>query len=162
MKIEENVQGLDEDEKSEEITLISGDGIKFPIQVKFATISKVVKSTLEQTEDIESGLLLSSVKGKSLKFIVDYMNHHKGKEPPIIKLPLSSTDMSKECEDPWDAAFIDSFDNKMQSTYDLLKAANYMNIPVLLHLVAAKIGSLIKGKSRSQVCKILNPENDKL
>ena len=63
------------------------------------------------------------------------MNHHKGTEPPIIPKPLRSKEMKQVCSDQWDAEFIDTIGKDRQTLYDLILAANYMDVSKsLLHL----------------------------
>ena len=50
------------------------------------------------------------------------------------------------CKDSWDADFIDKIGKDRQNLYDLILAANYMDIKGLLHLGCAKVASLIKGQ----------------
>lgn len=68
------------------------------------------------------------------------MNHHKGTEPPIIEKPLRSKIMKDVCKDTWDADFIDKIQTEggNQQLYDIILAANYMDIKSLLHLGCAK------------------------
>jgi len=87
---------------------------------------------------------------------VEYMNHHKGIEPPIIEKPLRSKIMKDVCKDPWDAEFIDKIGENRQQLYDLILAANYMDIKSLLHLGCAKVASLIKGQPLEKIKDILS------
>jgi len=73
------------------------------------------------------------------------MNHHAGVEPPIVEKPLRSKIMKDVCKDKFDADFIDRIGENRQALYDLILAANYMDIKSLLHLGCAKVASLIKG-----------------
>lgn len=76
------------------------------------------------------------------------MKYHKGEEPPIIPQPLRSKEMKLVCSDENDAAYIDKIAEKKQELYDLILAANYMDIKSLLHLGCAKVASLIKGPEK--------------
>jgi S-phase kinase-associated protein 1 len=87
--------------------------------------------------------------------VVEYMNQHKGVQPPIVEKPLWSNVMADVCSDPWDAAFIDRVDEVRQTLYDLILAANYMDVKSLLHLGCAKVASLIKGQPLEKIKDIL-------
>lgn len=67
------------------------------------------------------------------------MKHHAGVEPPVIEKPLRSKLMREVCKDKWDATFIDELAVKRQVLYDLILAANYMEVKSLLHLGCAKV-----------------------
>jgi hypothetical protein len=60
--------------------------------------------------------------------------------------------------DKWDAVFIDAVgDGDRQTLYDLILAANYLDIKSLLHLGCAKVASLIKGQPLEKIKDVLNP-----
>lgn len=88
--------------------------------------------------------------------IVAYMTHHRGVEPPIVEKPLRSKVMKDVCKDPFDADFIDRIGDNRQALYDLILAANYMDIKSLLHLGCAKVASLIKGQPLEKIKDILS------
>merc|ERR1719346_90628 len=88
----------------------------------------------------------------------DIVVHHVGVEPPIVESPLKSTTMSEVCSDKWDAKFIDDIGELRQDLYDLILAANYMDIKSLLHLGLAKVASLIKGQPLDKLKDILSTE----
>lgn len=92
-----------------------------------------------------------------LELVVKYMKEHKGVEPPIIEKPLKSKVMKDVCPHKWDADFIDKIGETRQKLYDLILAANYMDIKSLLHLGVAKVASLIKGQPLEKIKEILDP-----
>merc|ERR1712115_646851 len=95
------------------------------------------------------------------ELVVEYMDHHKGVEPPIIEKPLRSKVMREVCKDGWDADFIDGIGEDRQKLYDLILAANYMDIKSLLHLGCAKVASLIKGQPLEKIKDILSTGSKK-
>jgi len=67
-----------------------------------------------------------------------------------------SKEMKQVCSDPWDAQYIDKIGDTRQDLYDLILAANYMDIKGLLHLGCAKVASLIKGQPLEKIKDILS------
>ena len=127
----------------------------FKIEFKYACISALVKASLEK--DTESKEVpLPGVKSPSLKLVVEYMRHHAAVEPAIVESPLRSKLMKDVCKDTWDAEFIDTVGDNRQALYDLILAANYMDIKSLLHLGCAKVASLIKGQPLEKIKDILS------
>jgi hypothetical protein len=55
--------------------------------------------------------------------------------------------MKEVVRDEWDAIYIDKIGDNRQQLYDVILAANYMDVKSLLHLGCAKVASLIKGQS---------------
>ena len=152
----EKVGGLDEDDSTGEIELTSKGGDKKKLPKKHAMISGLVKTALEQDSGATE-VPLPGVTSEILHKVVEYMKHHEGKEPPIIPKPLRSKKMKEVCEDHWDATFIDSVGENRQKLYDLILAANYMDIKSLLHLGCAKVASLIKGEPLEKIKGIIEP-----
>lgn len=153
---EVQVQGLDglELDNDETITLISKDEKSFDVNTLNATISILVKTSRDADKDATE-VPIPGVDGDILELIVQYMNHHKGTDPDIIEKPLRSKVLKEVCNDPWDAQFIDDIGEDRQKLYDLILAANYMDVKSLLHLGCAKVASLIKGQPLEKIKDIL-------
>jgi S-phase kinase-associated protein 1 len=152
------VKGLDDDASgSKQLKLNSKDGKAFPVERKHAFISNLIKTGLEN-DDKADEFPVPGVTAPILEKVVEYMSHHKGTEPPIIEKPLRSKVMRDVCQDKWDAEFIDRIGETRQVLYDLILAANYMDIKGLLHLGCAKVASLIKGQPLEKIKEILDPK----
>ena len=139
-----------------EITLISSDNQKIQIDSKSAERSHLLKGLIadyNQKDDIP----LPDIKYDILKKVVEYLAHYKDKEPQQIPKPLPSQDL-KEVTDEWDVNFINGME--LDSVFDLINAANYMDISSLLDLACAKIASLMKGKSAAEIRAMFNIECD--
>jgi S-phase kinase-associated protein 1 len=99
---------------------------------------------------------MPGVKGDILAKVVEYLVYHKGTEAPPPEKPLRSKVMKDVCKDPWDADYIDKLADNRQQLYDLILAANYMDIKALLHLGCAKVATLIKGAPLEKIKEILS------
>jgi len=151
------VGGLDQPE-SGPLKLVAKDGkTSFEVDKKHAFVSNLVKTSLENDASASS-LDIPGVSGPILEKVVEYINHHKGQEPPIIEKPLRSKVLKDVCQDKWDAEYIDKIGENRQNLYDLILAANYMDIKSLLHLGCAKVASLIKGQPLEKIKEILDPK----
>lgn len=148
------VEGLSLDDDGGLLKLVSSDNKKFDIEKKSAFISKLVKTSVEN-DATATEVPIPSAKSEILELVVSYMQHHGGVEPPIIEKPLRSKVMKDVCNDKWDADFIDSIGDQRQQLYDVILAANYMDIKSLLHLGCAKVASLIKGQPLEKIKDIL-------
>lgn len=146
--------GLDKEEVTGIIKIITKDQREFTVERKDAQISTLVKTTLEQ-DTAATEMPLPGVTSSTMARVVEYMQHHKGTEPPIIPKPLRSKEMKQVCSDPWDAQYIDKIGDTRQDLYDLILAANYLDIKSLLHLGCAKVASLIKGQPLEKIKEIL-------
>jgi len=136
------------------IKLISKDGKEFVIEKKFAFVSNLIKTSLEH-DPAATEVPMPGVKADILTKVVEFMQHHKVVEPPILEKPLRAKVLKELCKDPWDADYIDRIGDDRQLLYDLILAANYMDIKSLLHLGCAKVASLIKGQPLEKIKDIL-------
>jgi S-phase kinase-associated protein 1 len=151
------IKGLDDDAgSSKPLKLSSKDKKEFTVERKHAFISTLVKTSLENDDKAEE-VPIPGVTGAILELVVNYMKEHKGVEPPIIEKPLRSKVMKDVCPHKWDADYIDKIGETRQQLYDLILAANYMDIKSLLHLGCAKVASLIKGQPLEKIKEILDP-----
>ncbi len=87
---------------------------------------------------------LPNVKMSVLRKVLEYCEKYKNENPPEIEKPLKSTNLA-EVVPEFDAKYIDI--ENLEEIFDIILAANYLDIKPLLDLSCAKIASLIKGKS---------------
>ncbi len=149
-------KGLDGEDDLKLIELESKEKDKVQLQLKYAKISRLVYTAVDQDASATK-VSLPSVSTEILDEVVKFMEHHEGEEPPMIPKPLRSKEMKSVCQDRWDATYIDGIAEDRQKLYDLMMAANYMDIKSLLHLACAKVASLIKGQPLEKIKEILQP-----
>ena len=137
------------------IVLVSKTGEKFQTTKQKAYISNLIKTMIEG-DPTETELPVPGVDRETLHEIVLYMDHHQGKEPPIVEKPLQSRIMKDVCKDAWDAEFIDRICPNRDLFYKVILGANFMEIQGLLHLGIAKMASLIKGEDMDKITDILD------
>lgn len=78
-------------------------------------------------------------------------------EPEEIPKPLKSSNLA-EIVSEFDCKFIDLDD--LEAIFDIIMAANYLDIKSLLDLSCAKIATLIRGKTPEEIRKTFNIVND--
>lgn len=141
--------------ESKQITLVSSDGEKIQISEKAAKRSFLIKGILEDyPEDPE--VPLHNVKSNILTKIVVYLEQYAESEPREIERPLPSNNFN-ECVDPWDYQYIDV---ELDTIFEIILAANYMDIKPLMELASSKVASIIKGKTPDEIRKTFNIQND--
>ena len=137
------------------ITLVSSDGEKMQISAKAAQRSQLVKGIIEDYPD-DAEVPLNNVKSNILKKIKEYLDHYQDSDPKEIERPLASQNY-QECVEAWDFEFINI---ELDTIFEIILAANYMDIKPLLELASSKIASIIKGKTPEEIRKIFNIQND--
>ena len=138
------------------LVLASADNQKIQIDFKSAERSHLLRGLLADYEDNKE-IPLPDVKYNILKKVVEYLTYYKDKEPAQIPKPLPSANLN-EFTNEWDVNFINSIE--LDGVFDLINAANYMDINSLLDLACAKIASLMKGKSAQEIRAMFNIECD--
>ena len=136
------------------LTLSSSDNQKIQIDSKSAEHSQLLKGLLADY-DQKDEIPLPDIKFDILKKVVEYLVYYKDKTPKEIPKPLPSANLS-EVTDEWDVNFINGIE--LDSVFDLINAANYMDISSLLDLACAKIASLMKGKTAEEIRAMFNIE----
>lgn len=139
-------KGLDEKDADRVITVVSKEGVRFPLSLKNASLSGLLRVTFEQ-DKYETELKIN-VAACYLAKIIDYLNHHEGIVPDEIRKPLRSMEM-KELVTPWDAAFVDGL--SYQELFDLMSISNYLETIPLTLLLGAKVATIIKGKEPEEL-----------
>ena len=74
-----------------------------------------------------------------------------------IEKPLKSNHIAEVVGDEWYANFVNVPQDML---FELILAANYMNIQPLLDLTCATVASLIKGKTPEEIRQRFNIVND--
>eukprot|EP00457_Paulinella_chromatophora_P012676 gb/GEZN01012904.1/.p1 GENE.gb/GEZN01012904.1/~~gb/GEZN01012904.1/.p1 ORF type:complete len:179 (-),score=52.53 gb/GEZN01012904.1/:474-1010(-) len=151
----EAIEGLD-DADDGNLQLESQEKTLFVVPKKVALMSELVK-TMAEGDTEEKVIPLPNVKGNVLKLVVEYMKYHAENPPKDIEKPLKSANMAEVVGDPWDADFVDVVQELL---FELILAANYMDIKPLLDLTCAKVASMIKGKTPEQIRTTFNIQND--
>jgi len=151
----DDIKGLDEPSENETLFLVAQDGQKFPVAKRIATMSELV-STMAEGDKEERDIPLSNVKADILERVIRWMTYHENNPMKDIDKPLKSANMHEVVGD-FDADFVDVGQDIL---FELILAANYMDIKPLLDLTCAKVASLIKGKTPEQIRKTFNIVND--
>jgi len=137
------------------LKLVSQDGETFEVEKDVAVKSNLVKTMVEDS-GVDEEIPLPNVKSTVLSKVIEYCRHHKDENPPEIEKPLKTSNMA-EIVGAWDCAFVEV---EQEMLFELILAANYLDIKSLLDLTCAKVASMIKGKSPEEIRKLFNIVND--
>src|SRR5437660_1312198 len=88
--------------------------------------------------NIDEAIPLPTVSKQTLEKVIEFCTYLKDNAPPEIEKPLRSTNLH-DVTTSWYADFVDK--ELDPYIYDLLLAANFMDIKPLVELCCAKIGS---------------------
>jgi S-phase kinase-associated protein 1 len=120
---------------------------------------KAINPLIEDGWDQRS-IPLSNVTEKILKRVIEYCEQHvnaayalemETAEEGSSTMPASSRMSAVELSN-WDKQFVDV---DQETLYELIMAADYLDIDSLLHLTCQKVADMIKGKSPRKIRQIL-------
>ena len=121
--------------------LKSSDGQVESVDIKLLDKSKLLKGLVEDYQGDEDEIPLNEVDHKNLKFILEYLEYYKDKEPKDIPKPYPE-EVNEEffktiIDDEWTFNFLQKL--KLDECISLVNAANYLQIDGLINLLAAKL-----------------------
>jgi S-phase kinase-associated protein 1 len=139
------------------VHLVSKEGESFEISLENAKMSELVKIMIdeEEDEDVAQEIPLPNVRSAILAKVIEFMQHHKIEPMTDITKPIKSNNMSEVVQE-WYANFV-KVDQEV--LFELILAANFMDIKPLLDLTCATIASMVKGKTPEEIhdtFKIIN------
>jgi len=138
----------------------SKDGETFEVPRKVAMMSKLVKDTFSDDDDDDDEeeetetkeVPLPNVSANVLKKVIEYCTHFQEEEMTPIQTPLKASTLD-ELVQPWYANFVKVDRNML---FDLVAAANFMDIKPLLDLTCLAVSIMIKGKSAQELRQMFN------
>ena len=131
--------------------LQSSDGVFFPVALEIAKQSQTIKTMVDdlgiEGESEEEFVPLPAVSSAVLKKVIEWAEQHKDDPPPP---PEDDDDKSPAIKNkefpPWDAEFFGEIKKDQAILFDLILAANYLDIKRLLDLSCLTVTNMIKGK----------------
>ena len=135
--------------EQETVTLQSSDSKTFELPKSAAEMSALVKNLLDDVGD-EAIVPLGNVNAKTLAKVIEYCKFH-------VENPAADDDTRKEAIKKFDDDFV-ALDQAQ--LFDMILAANYLDIKDLLELTCEKVASMIKGKTPEEIRKEFNIQND--
>ena len=137
-----------------QIKLRSSDSEIFEVDVEIAKMSETIKTLLEDScldDDDEEPIPLPDVNAAILRKVIEWSIHHKDDPPPAA----DEENREKRTEDiePYDQEFLKVDQGTL---FELILAANYLDIKGLLDVTCKTIANMIKGKTPEEIRKTFN------
>ncbi|KAJ7953162.1 SKP1-like protein [Quillaja saponaria] len=134
---------------SKKITLKSSDGETFEVDEAVALESQTIRNIVEE-DWIDNGIPLPNVTSKILAKVIEYCKKH-------VENSSAEERISEEDLKAWDADFVKI---DQATLFDLILAANYLNIKNLLDLTCQTVADMMKGKTPEEIRKTFHIKND--
>lgn len=140
----------------EKLKLVSSDGIEKEVARDVAERSILIKNMLEDCGEIDQAIPIPNVNGSVLTKVIEWCEHHKNDPAPTADDETDSRKKSTDIEE-WDQKFM-QVDQEM--LFEIILAANYLDIKPLLDVGCKTVANMIKGKSPEEIRKTFNIQND--
>ncbi|CAG8722657.1 5258_t:CDS:2, partial [Acaulospora colombiana] len=136
------------------VKLTSSEGTEFQVERNVAEKSVLLKNMLEDVGESDMAVPLPNVTGPILIKVIEYCTHHR--DDPVISQEDENKKTSDDIDD-WDEEFCKVDQGTL---FELILAANYLDIKPLLDLTCKTVANMIKKKSPEEIRRTFNIEND--
>ncbi|XP_010445546.2 PREDICTED: SKP1-like protein 14 [Camelina sativa] len=148
-------------------TLVSSDGESFVIEEVVARKLQIVRHMIED-ECADKAIPLTNVTRKILSMVIEYCKTHVNVVHDEEEISKEGDKEKKEADSrseeeavklkQWEAEFLK--DKDLATVFQLILAANYLNVQGLLDLTSQSVADHIKDMTPEEVREIFNIEND--
>ncbi|OBZ69090.1 Suppressor of kinetochore protein 1 [Grifola frondosa] len=140
------------------VLLVTSDNEQFTVDKEVAERSVLIKNMLEDVGESDQPIPLPNVSSSVLKKVLEYCEHHRGEPLPAADAEQSQDETRKRTTDisEWDQKFI-TVDQEM--LFEIILAANYLDIKPLLDVGCKTVANMIKGKTPEEIRKLFNIVN---
>ena len=140
------------------IKLQSSDDEIFEVDVEVARMSVTLRTMLDDLgieEDDGEPIPVQNVNSSILRKVIQWCTYHKN-DPPT---PDDDDNREKRTDDisSWDADFLKVDQGTL---FEIILAANYLDIKGLLDVTCKTVANMIRGKTPEEIRKTFNIKND--
>ena len=142
------------------ISLRSSDGEIFRVGPEVAKKSVMIKDMLDTLdigigEDDDEEIYNANFNAAILKLVIQWATYHKDDPQPNDDENTNTAENIKISD--WDASFLTVDQGTL---YELILAANYLDMKGLLNVTCGTVANMIKGKTPEEIRKHFNIKND--
>lgn len=143
-------------EGSKKMVLQCSDDQLVEVDAAVVEMSGTLKNMMEDLSDgaDTAPVPVPNVTSKIMQKVVEYCAHHHAHPTPV---PVDDRARIDEPIDAWDQEFCKV---DLNSLFELILAANYLDIHQLLDVTCKTVANIIKGKSPEEIRKVFNIKND--
>ncbi|KAL8756557.1 MAG: hypothetical protein Q9199_002838 [Rusavskia elegans] len=143
---------------STQIKLQSSDSVQIAVDRDVAERSILIKNMMEDLGDgiMSEAIPIPNVNEPVLRKVIEWCDHHRS-DPPASTDDDSDSRKKTTDIDEWDQKFM-QVDQEM--LFEIILAANYLDIKPLLDVGCKTVANMIKGKSPEEIRKTFNIQND--
>ncbi|RKP37237.1 SCF ubiquitin ligase complex protein SKP1b [Dimargaris cristalligena] len=143
------------------IRIRTSEGMELEVEREIMEQSMLIKGLLEDVGHSNAVLPLPNVSGPILAKVIEYCRHHQlhNRRPagPSGSTPDGTPARQTITLGDWDREFCNVDQGAL---YELILAANYLDIKPLLDLTCLTVANMIKGKMPDEIRRTFNVKND--
>lgn len=130
------------------------DGKDFKVDIAAALKSETIKNLIEDA-GTDFPIPLPNVRSSILAKVIEHAKYHV-----LNPVPIEVSSEGKRTDDicEWDKEFCSKFDQP--TLFELILAANYLDMKELLDLTCKTVANTIKGKTPEEIKKTFNITTD--
>ncbi|CAI5440517.1 unnamed protein product [Caenorhabditis angaria] len=142
------------------IKLLSSDNETFQVPRNVIRLSNTINTLLQDLglddeEDAGDAIPVQNVTSTILKKVIAWCQHHH--EDPVAADDSDSREKRTDDISSWDVEFLKVDQGTL---FELILAANYLDIKGLLDVSCKTVANMIKGKSPEEIRRTFNIKND--
>ena len=99
----------------------------------------MIDNAIEEGYDVSESIKLPVVNAKAFNKVYEFCKYIDSKEPLSIKAPINSKNLKDYIQDKW---YIDFINIRKPDLFELINAADYLEVPSLSELSCAKAAML--------------------
>lgn len=152
---------------TQNVVLSCNDGKVFKAQYGAIKLSKTIKDVMETLGVSNEPIPLPNVNSRELELVIEYCEHHQKVDPKFTNEEKAeqttekdkyTTHLISKLGEEWVKKF---FNNLPQDKlFDLLLAANFLDIDPIIQIIAYSIAQSIKGKTPEEIKSLYNITGD--
>ncbi|KAF8374131.1 hypothetical protein PRIPAC_80560 [Pristionchus pacificus] len=140
------------------VKLTSSDGTTFDVSAEAVKASTMICDLLEACGDSATVIPLPNVTAPTLKKVIEFCEFHK--DDPEEEKKEEEEQKEKRTDDlsEWDLKFVNAVE--YSTLFDLVQAANYLDIKKLLDVTCKTVANMMKGKTTEVLRQQFGIESD--
>ncbi|VDO31454.1 unnamed protein product, partial [Haemonchus placei] len=141
-------------EKRDVVKIVTKDDCVFHVSRDVIHMSKTINTMISDLGvDSSDPIPICNVNGVTMKKVLDWCAYHKN-DPPLAddKSKTGTSEISA-----WDKQF---FSVDQETVFELILAANYLDISGLLDVACRVVANMINGKTPEEIRRTFNIIND--
>ncbi|CAM9457867.1 unnamed protein product [Ectocarpus sp. 4 AP-2014] len=137
------------------VTLVSMDGDGFVVEASAIKVSKLLKAMVdESTENAAKEIPLPNMRSNVVAKVVEFCQHHQTDPMTDIPKPIQFGKTVGDHVQEWYSTFVKVLGDEL--LFEMLLAANYLDLSPLLELCAATVGLRAMNKTPEEIQREFN------